>query len=85
MTAAGALVQMPSHRRGAAPLNRDKHFQVQPCKPAWRVISETVCCGGYDIGQLKERRIHLLFVFRLWRCAEVQRIQRAGSWFKVTL
>jgi hypothetical protein len=64
MTAAGALVQMPSHRGGTAPLNRDKHFQVQPCKPGWRVIRETVY-GGYDIGQLQQRPIHLLIVFRL--------------------
>lgn len=64
MSAAGTLVQMTSHRGGTAMLDGDKHLQMQPGKPGGRVIRETVC-GGYDIGQLQQRPIHLLIVFRL--------------------
>lgn len=84
MTTAGALVQMPSHSGGAASLNGDEHSEVEPGKPGRRVIGETVRRGGYDIGQLQERPIHLLTVFRVGKCAEVQGIQRAGCCFDVT-
>lgn len=63
MAAAGTLVQMTSHGGGATPLDRDEHLQVQPGKPGGRVNSEMVRCGGYDIGQLQERPIHLLTFF----------------------
>ena len=67
MAAAGALVQMTSHGGGAAPFDSDKDSQVQPGEPGGRVISETMRRGGYDIGQLQERPIHLFAASRLRR------------------
>ena len=85
MAAAGTLVQMTSHGGGAASFDGREHLQVQPGKPNGRVIGEAMRRGGYDIGQLQERPAHLLAVFRLRWCAEVQRIQRADGGFEVAL
>src|SRR5580658_6098574 len=63
MAAAGTLIQMTSHGGGAASLNRDEYFQVQPCEPGWRAVGETMCGGGYNIGQLWERPIHYCLFF----------------------
>jgi hypothetical protein len=60
MAAAGTLIQMTSHGSGAASLDSDEHFQVQPGKPGRRVVCETMRCGGHDIGQLQERPRHSL-------------------------
>jgi hypothetical protein len=85
MAAAGTLVQMASHGGGPASLNGPEYFQVQPREPGRRAASEAVRRGGYDIGQLQERPIHLLTGFRLRNCGEAQRIQRARSRFEMAI
>jgi len=85
MAAAGTLVHVTSHRGGPAALDGGKHLQVQPAKPGGRVVCEIVDCGGYDVGQLKERPVHLLAVSRFRGCIESERVERAGGGFKVAL
>jgi hypothetical protein len=85
MAAAGTLIQMTSQGGGAASFDSREHFQVQPGEPGGSVIGEAMCGGGYDIGQLQERPVHLPTVFRLRGCGETERIQRAGSGPEVAL
>jgi hypothetical protein len=85
MAAAGAPIQMTSHGSGAASLNCDEHFQVHPREPRGGTVCETVDSGGYDVGQLQERPIHLLAVFRFRSCGETERIQGAGGSLEVAL
>jgi hypothetical protein len=75
---------MTSHCGSPAALDGDEHFQVQPGEPGGRMICETMCCSGYDIGQLRARPIHLLSVFSPER-GEVERIERARSGFQLAL
>jgi hypothetical protein len=49
------------------------------------VICEAMCGGGYDIGQLQERPVHLLAFFRLRGRVETEALQRAGGSFQVAL
>jgi hypothetical protein len=82
MAAAGTLVQMTSHGGGSAALDCDEHLQMEPRKPGGRLVSEAMRGGGYDIGQLQERPIHLPGVFRTGP-GEVKRIERAGGGFQL--
>jgi hypothetical protein len=85
MAAAGTLVQMTSHGGGPASFDGREHFQVQPGEPGGRVIGKAMRRGGYDIGQLQERPVHLLAVFRLRGCSKTERIQRAGGGLQMPL
>jgi hypothetical protein len=60
MAAAGALVQMPTHRGGATSLDGNQYLQVQPVKPGGRPIQKAVSRCSYQIGQLQEWPLHLL-------------------------
>jgi hypothetical protein len=75
MAAAQTLVDMATQRGGAAAKDGREHFQVQPGEPGGMPVDESVGCGAYDIGQFKERPIHLT-VSRLMLCAVLRRCQR---------
>ena len=60
MAAAGALVQMATHRGGATTLDGNQYLQVQPVKPGGRPIQKSVSRCSYQIGQLQEWPLHLL-------------------------
>ena len=87
MAAACALVQMATHRGGAAPLHGNKYFQVQPGEPGRRPIDESVACCAYEIGQLQEWPPHLLTgcVLRVRPRCEHERVERAGGGAKMAL
>src|ERR1017187_7761490 len=52
MAAAGALVQMATHRGGATSLDGNQYLQVHPVKPGGRPIQKSVSSCRYEIGQL---------------------------------
>src|SRR5690348_4797758 len=80
MAAARALIQMATHRGGAAPLDGYEHFEVQPGEPRGRPVHESVSGSGYDISQLQEWPLHSLLagtVYRVRGCRKGERIERA--------
>ena len=85
MAAAGALVYMASHRGGAASLDGVQDLKMQPSEPCRRPVHESVACGGYDVGQLREWPLHLLLAVAVFRAErrERQRIERAGGGFEM--
>ena len=75
MAAAQTLIDMASQCGRAAAKDGPEHFEVQPGEPGGMPVDESLSCGAYDIGQLKERSIHLT-VLRFMLCAVLRRCQR---------
>jgi hypothetical protein len=55
MAAAQTLIDMASQCGRAAAKDGPEHFEVQPGEPGGMPVDESLSCGAYDIGQLKER------------------------------
>jgi len=75
MAAPRTLIDMATQRGGAAAKDGREHFQVQPGEPGGMPVDESLSCGAYDIGQLKEWPVHLT-VLRSMLCAVLRRCQR---------
>ena len=56
MAAAAALIQMATHRGGAATPDGSQDLKMQPGEPRGGPLQESVAGGGYDIGQLSAVR-----------------------------
>ena len=88
MPATGALVQMATHRGGAASLDGHKYFQMHPREPARRPVREVVGCGGDDIGQLNEWPLHSLIArssLQLRDWGKRERVEWTGGRLDVAL
>lgn len=79
MAAAGALIQMAAHRRGAAPLDGYEYFEVQPGEPRGRPVHESVAGGGYDIGQLQEWPFHLFLAGTVFEVGAAARVSESSG------
>jgi len=75
MAAARTFIDMATQRGGTAAKDGCEHFQVQPGKPGGMPVDESLSCGAYDIGQLKEWPVHLS-VLRSMLCGILRRCQR---------
>ena len=78
MTAAGALVQMATHRGGATSHDGKQYLPVQPGEPGRRLIQESVARCGYEIRQLQQWPVHLFIavaVFRIRLRGERERVE----------
>jgi hypothetical protein len=81
MAAARTLIDMATQRGGAAAKDGREHLEVQPGEPGGMPVDESLGCGAYDIGQLKEWPVHLtvlrLMLCAVWRRCRPECVERA--------
>lgn len=83
MPAAGALIEMPAERGGAAPLDGEQHFDMLPGEPLAAPFDECISRGTDEIGHLERRPAHLPVPG--WLVFQLQRVQRTRGRVEMTL
>jgi hypothetical protein len=62
MPAASALIDMTAECRGTTPRNGQQHFDMFPAEPLAISFDKSSSCAADEIGHLKGRPTHLLFL-----------------------
>jgi hypothetical protein len=62
MPAASALIDMTAECRGTTPRNGQQHFDMLPADPLAISFDKSSSCAADEIGHLKGRPTHLLFL-----------------------